>query len=311
LSPRHHDRLAGIALAEQGATKPGTSLTRELIEWLGDEALAGRLSDPQKLRFYEQTMRLTLAVRPRVIEGDPAPYRIAHEGRGPVGNVLRWWNRIESVSASVDDGPPQPLGGSSGSFSGLGSAGSTGATVGVKGLGRHELKVRVYVEVWSGPDFALATSSRNTLQHRRDVTVTGVLEVVPDAPADRIQHQAPDPATEARLRAAMTPKNFAIRSGPHPTLGGAFNLQAVPADIAFSVAARAGGKEHSLGTITLATGGSTEYYVGGNYDGPADSSTIDLILRPDEKAARRTVDLVRIWDGALEFKGVPVAAAKR
>jgi hypothetical protein len=310
LSPRHHDRLTEIALAEQAATKPGTSRVRELIEWLGDETLAGRLSDAQKQRFLEQTIRLTLTVRPTVIEGDYAPYRVSHEGRGPTGDIMKWWNRIDRISASVDGGPPFEQG-TGGSFAGVGSGGSVGGAVPVKGIGRHELKVTVRIEVWSGPQAAIPSTDTNTLQHSRDITLKGTLEIVPDAAAHRIQHQAPDPAAEAALRAALKPDKFEYETTPRRALSGIFDLKSLPVDISFEVAARVGEKEYSLGTVTYAAGGTTQYYVRGDYDGPSAPTTIDLVLRPDEKAARRTVDLVRIWDGTLEFKSVPVQAAKR
>jgi hypothetical protein len=307
LSARHHDRLAEIALAEQGGASTNAPAA-DLVEWLASEALAGRLSETQKKRFYDQMVRLTLTVRPNVIEGDDAPYRISDTSRGPAGDRVRWWNRIEQVSASIDGGLPRTLGGS-GTTSGLGSSGATAATVPVKGIGRHELKVTLRVETWNGPDFGDNASPRNTLQNRRDITLTAPLEVVPVASGYGIKHPPPDAGTEARLRAAITPKDFQIGPGPRPSLSGVLKLQSIPVDIAFAASARVSGKEYQLGTINLLAGGTTDYHVSGSFDGPTNVASFDLILRPDESAARRTVDITRMWDGALEFKDVPIKMA--
>lgn len=308
LSTRHHDRLAEIALAEQGG-KSALPLSGELISWLGREVLGGRLNDAQKQRFYEQSTRLTLTVRPKVIEGDEAPYRVSHEGRGPADSAgVPWWSRIEDVSVSVDGGPPRALGGS-GANSGLGGGGSTGSMVAVKGLGPHELRVVMRVEAWTGPDFADTASPRNTLQSRRDVALAGTLEVVPDAPEHRAQRVQPDPVTEGRLRAAIKPESFEFRPALHPSLSGSLKLQSIPVDVAFAVIARVSGKEYPLGSINLVAGGATNYHIRGNYDGPTDVTTFNLILRPDETVARRTVDITRMWDAALEFKDVPIKMA--
>ena len=173
LSSRHYARLVDIVLAEQGAQTQPTPLSRDLVEWLGDQTRVGPLSDVQKERFFQQSMRLTLAVRPTVVEGDDAPYRVTQESCGPAGdvNAVRWWERVEFVSDSIDGAAPRPLGVPAGSTSGLGGGGSTTMTVPVSGIGRHELKVTMRVEVWSGPDFAIP-GGRNKVQHTRELTLT-------------------------------------------------------------------------------------------------------------------------------------------
>jgi hypothetical protein len=177
------------------------------------------------------------------------------------------------------------------------------------GIGRHLLNVSIRVEFWTGAGRDEQTQFGTVFKYRREFTLTAPFDVVPDVAEQRLVHVT-DEALLGQLRAAVRPTRFYTwQSATARTLNGVFDVENVPVDLSFAVTAIAAGKEYSLGSIIRGMGegaGSAGLIVGGSYDGPLDVSTVDLILRPDDIAARRTVWLHRIWDGTLEFKDVPV-----
>jgi predicted RNA-binding Zn-ribbon protein involved in translation (DUF1610 family) len=298
------DRLIAAALDEQEMLLAGGGpLSVAMIDWLGREALAGRLDATQKERFFARCVRPYLRVRQVVVAGDEAAYRVDPSFRGPTNGPPTWWLSVDEVSKTVDHGAAQP--GTSTAFAdGLGSGGQIDSTVSVDGLGPHTLNIVCRVRVWTGPARADFRSKLNTCHFDREVTMSGDVLVVADGPERTVERIEPNPEGEAQLRAAITVEGFTIETGEPRMMRVGFRMGTFPFDVAFAAIARVNGKEYPLSSFARTADENISYHVGGRYDGPADIKRIDVILRPDRKAAARRVDVFRMWGGEIEFKDV-------
>lgn len=309
----HRGRLVGVVLAHQGAAGPIAlpAVAQPMIDWLGGEVVAGRVTDAQRDRFFRQSLRLTLTVRPTVALGDPVPFSLRHEGRGASGQG--WWTRIEHQGVTIDGKQVRGPGGSSG-FSGLSAGGSTGSSVRADAPGVHKVAVSVRVKVFH-TTAGFASSETTPPLHEWDVTLEGTTEVTATPPADLVKPAGAD-VPPAAVRAAITPREFRWRKvnwnqkAPLPVeLSGSIEMNPAPANLAFEVIAVApDGKEHRVGSVTLKKGASTNWHVSGaagvfGADRPA---SLDIILRSSESVARGTIDLYDYWKGEVVWERVPV-----
>jgi hypothetical protein len=283
-----------------------------MLDWLGQAVLDGRLNGAQKKRFFEQVIRLQLSVRPVVALGEPIPYRVNHQARGPSGG--QWWVRVESLGATIDGRAVPGAAGGSSSMSGLGGGGSTGSWLPCDEPGRHTIEVTQRVQVFHGPAFA-DVGPPNRKLFEQDVALIGVVEVSAERDAGGVRLVA-DPTLRQPILASLRPRDFEIMPGSD-RLSGFIEIQAVPADVAFEIVVRAAGVEQVIGTITQRKGTSTHHHVAGEARLITDMNLIgekavDVVLRPSAQAARRTVELVEIWDGdPLVFEDVPVRTTAR
>lgn len=306
LAPRHHARMVDLALAEQATVAPPVgsfpfwtvpNMTWEMVTWLTDEAQAGRLNAAQRATLCEQTQPFALIIRPTIVAGDPVPYRLFRQI--PLYNL-----DVRIIGMSVtEDGKPAPGGSAALPIpefqEPLSSDGAWSATT----VGTHTYAAKLRVEVWTRA--APSRGIRESLLHTFDLVQTATAQVIE---RDAVKRPSEVPGAEAGFRAVFRTGFFNLRdnlgSGGRQ-ITGTLGVVRPPADLMFSVSARINGKEYPMaGRVQCAAGQSVGVSLAAPYDGPADVAKIELILRPDEAGARRTIDLLNIWDRELVVKDV-------
>ena len=304
LSDRQRSRLAEAVLAAQ-ATAPAGSPLREMVDWLGEAAAADELTPQQKERFFRQIVRLRLEVREKVIAGDPMPYRIHHDGRGPAS--LGWWTRVEHKEVAIDGQKVKGAGGGATGFMGMGGGGSSGSSLPpVKPPGPKTVAATMRVQVYRGPGQFDENNPQTELLHEQEVVLADTTEVVDAAPADLVRAvRQPDAAA---VRASLKARDFR-RDFDRDRLSGMLDVTNAPADLAFDVFVRADGKEYPLGGVSWKKGANGGWGLNGPY--PADASTIDLVLRGSSERARLSIGLYEFWDGEIVLPNVPVRDERR
>jgi hypothetical protein len=134
---------------------------------------------------------------------------------------------------------------------------------------------------------------------------------------DDIEMVEPSEEMDERLHTAVMPQMVWVQNvGFQSMVSVSFTTADVPVDLACDVFLRYDGAEHRLGTMTTGRPGGTD--MNATYWGQADAisvsgqvkafkaRTVDLILRPDSKVARQTVDVTSIYAGELVYKDVEI-----
>jgi hypothetical protein len=299
LSAARRDKLVSFALANQAAAKPPFGmLDTATIDYLGSRLSAGDLSEEQKTKLFTQAIRLQLRVRAKVIAGDPVPYIVDHGGLAPGNTDV--WTKLAMDGAEIDG---KRVGGNMGGYaawSGL-SAGTFGSSLIYRTPGKHHIGLTFKIEIYRGPMDSVADSK---LLYQSAPTVGGQFEVLSDK-ATGLMQALSDPKLAGAMKAAIVPESFHFN--PHgENFRGTIHLLAPPANVAFDVYVRYGGSEHPLGTVTCLAGASFYDSVSGTAPGPV-PTTVDVILRPSERAARMTADEYSFWNQELTFPNIPVA----
>jgi len=306
LSNSQENRLIDLCLADQATTNPNSAM----IDYLGASLLGGKMSPSQQATFFKQIVLLDMVVRPTVIAGGTVPIEIRHRSRGPSQPSL-WISLKEDIAARLDGKPTKRSrgGGGTSGMMGCGAGGSSGHSIplseweGPVTPGKHRLAMTVKVEVYDHhPD----DQKKATRLHQTEVPLESAFEVLAAEPAEYIR-LIDDPSMKAALHDAIQPKEIRpSRDGKGVRL--VLECRNVPISVAFDVLARASGREHSIGSIDLAKGESTNWHASAGQLPPR--GTFDLILRSSRKAAMTTVDLFEIWQGELIYPNLPVEPAQ-
>jgi hypothetical protein len=299
LSASTRNDLVNFALAGQSAAVgTGSVMDVLVINYLGSRWKAGDLPQGQKTRFFQQILRLRLAVRSKVIAGDTVPYVVFWNGFGPHNGYL--WMKSSMMRADIDgkwaQGPPGPWDSHRpSSFSGMGPFSSGSEAACPPTLGLHNMSFTARVEVFNRP----LDHPGETLVYRDERTMRGSFEVLPTQPANFIQAIV-DPSAAP----AIVPGSFVFSAKDHFILGD-LQVTSVPANLAFDVFLRYGGTEHWLENWTCRAHYQPQYGVGGDIS-TTPPEMVDVILRPSEKAARETLDLYSYWNRELVFPNIRV-----
>jgi hypothetical protein len=298
LSAGSRDQMVRFALTQQAkAMPPFTSLDTNVVDFLAKRWVSGDLPQAQQTQFFEQAVRSKLAVRPKVILGERVPYLVIHDGLGPSTGSL--WYRLSMQGAVLDGNPTEGNFGGSMEGSGFGG-GSFGSSLSCPSPGKHDVALKFRVEQFSGP----FDSASSTLLCRDDRTLIGSFLVVTKPPSDFIGPVF-DPKLESAMKAAIKAGDlrYYVQS---KMLNGQIDSSNLPANIAFEIFARYGGREFQVGDVTCnAGGGGSDYGIGASLKTPPPAK-IDLILRPSAKVARGTVDMQSFWNEEILLPGVPV-----
>ena len=294
LSERHLNRLIEICLKEQASKNPG-ALHQTLIDYLGTLYFGHVLSEEQADRFFSQMVTLELEVRPRVVRGDPVPYRVQHSGNGPQKG---FYCRQESRTIAVDDSEVQRSGGST--EGGVTGHGWMSSTFKYDVPGEHTVRLDLRLSIY---DDTAGTPQNRVLCYEKEKILKAEFELLAEEPKDYIR-MIENPTLKQQLQNCITPERFAFRGSPNE-LYGTIEFTKVPVNVAFEILASIGGKEYRLSSLNISQGRSTQWCIASYEDIPqAESCTI--ILRSSEKTARGTVDLFDIWDGELLYENVPI-----
>jgi len=299
LSSDYQQQIVAMALAQQ-ATSSQTIVTSDLLQFLERQFTAGRLTDAQKALFGQQCVTLSLRIRPTTVAGGWVPFLIDEKCRvinPPMYVHLEDADKVEIDGVTVSQGSS-----GSGSMSGLGSSGSSGNSVKAPPPGRHTLRVSSHVEVRGG---SFGGTDPRQILFQEERVLTGTFEVVAQPPPGDLTI-INDPKLTAPIRASITPANFAIGKLDAKSLQGHLKMAWVPANLAFDVFIRCGGRTTQVGSITVNKGSNGDWMIGGPVSGIPQSSNFDLILRSSEKAARNTTDMHDFWNGELIYPGIPI-----
>jgi hypothetical protein len=327
LAKHHHDRMVDIALAEQAritAALPrliaGSStlppdpfstmspVTQGLVDWIVREAENGRLNPEHVARLCEQSQVLRVMTRPTIVEGNlPLTFQ-----RERLGLPATWYVPVSEGSLSVDgrtlsdDEYRQAI--ESALYLRRPGVGSEYRErfwlLPLSGVGPHELAFKAHLEVWS----AAGVGKEKTFIHGFDARYTATVQVVSSNSVQAL----PDTVFEEQIRGALGFGPFrVVNAGGVRQLVGRFELIHPPTNLCFQMAARIGGKEYPLGRLGCPAGGEASETFTAAYDGPSDVATFDLILRPDEAAARQSLNLTTIWDRELVVKDVMMRPLSR
>jgi hypothetical protein len=166
--------------------------------------------------------------------------------------------------------------------------------------GEQTLKVQWHLDVWE-PGAALDGTPTVTVDREMSTTWTLV-------PADAATMEAvkddPDLHQRMKQRIRVRPLYFEEESGPDE-LYTYIDADSLPVPLAHNVYARSGKREWLLTTLCGTSGHSTSHHVDG-----FDVDVVDVVFRPDPKAAISTIDLTRYWDGELVIPDVKVRRPK-
>jgi predicted RNA-binding Zn-ribbon protein involved in translation (DUF1610 family) len=301
LAPGQRERLAELALRAQASPAPErVPLGDRLLDFLATAAAAGRLSEAQRERFFEQAMLLTLHARTPVAVGERVPFQLRRASR--ISATGGWWVSVETRGAAFD-GTTFPFGGGRSTSSGVGAGGSGGASARATRPGTHTLTVQARVRVYQGGNH---DESKGVLVHERDAELA-VPVVVVDGPPPALRQiddasLAPAILTSLRVQAPLT--RYPDR------LSGNLTVPGLPVDVAFEVFARTGGREYRMGALARAAAPvinlSTGFSTWGKENLPPPVDKVDVVFRSSEEVARGTVELTQFWKGEIVVPDVPV-----
>jgi hypothetical protein len=303
LSPAQQLQIVEAALAEQGAAVDGAHRAWP-IDYLADQAQAGRLTEAQNKRFVDQLCAVVLEVRPTVIAGESLPYNLKETGVGPSRG---WWHRLAGRSLRLDGKQLPGYGGGSTSSSSFGG-GSTGSWVPVEQPGRHMLELELTRQIYTGGNQQLDEKT-STLYHERTLKLSAPFEALAAAPPGYMKW-IDDPSLKPAMTAAISFTEVHYPVWRKDDFEIMVNFRNPPANAAFDVIARVGGREYPLGTVTQQKGANGGIHVSQAPFQGGPVTAIDLILRSSDAAARRTTWCFEAWKGELVFENVPVLPRK-
>ena len=300
LTPAQLDRLEQFALASQAA-KTRVLANDWLLNFLGDRAVAGRLSPARRDQFFGQGMPPSLNVRPEMIAGRQLPFWVSYDGQGPENG---WWSREELVAIALDDDPPTPhsTSGTGGGF----TRSASGSSIPVAKAGKHVVHVTIRTSAFTGvypsPD------ANPTPFWTRTLTLSAPFVALPADTRDDIT-LIDDPSLADAIRRSINVKDVRASQNNYDRVSMTVAIKSPPVNVAFDVFARQNGKESRIGSVYSNAGEEHNFGVGSHDFTPAaDAKTIDVVLRASPDVARGTIDLYEIWNGELTYPGVAVQA---
>ena len=311
LSKDHIARASDAALAIQGdRSKSWHTAVGDFIE---SARKRGDLAQEKWAGYARQAPTITVTLRPQVRRGDDdLPARIA-SGGARVGTNSHLRVRIDDPITALGDllQPPPKRSGSG--YTGFGlSAGGGGAstsrtfqldpraTAADSALGAHEATVHVKVQMRDdGHD-----TTPPIVEWEEDFKAAWQL-----VPADTETLKLIDDDTFRQAVEQGTKIKYLGNGGSGSGQRDYFRLELqfrrIPVPLAHSVILRAAdGREWKFTSITLGRG-DIDYSTGGMIKG-LDVGSVDLIFRPDPKAARGTVEVTELWNREFTIKNVPV-----
>lgn len=299
LSEKEKSLLVDTGIQKRIALTKGWGYN-EVATYAAQRYLDGKLSDAQTHQLFDWITDVQLVVRPMVGEDSPLPYIVRAIGPEPAG--WHFWMAVSQTQ--VDELPPaRPSFNSGIDFSSEISA----------AIERHWTKpglhrLRVKVKLFPAPPNVdnpyivdLDNPPPGQTVFTRELSAT--YRVIPGRTPIAVIAQ-PD-ASEIRRRIhAQT-----YQGDPY----GPWIIHVVadppPVGAAFTVTVRSGAKEYHLEDWIVRKPSDDDMVF---YDLPSqlemgNSDGVELILRSDEIAARRTVDLKQVWKGQIV---VPVPKRK-
>lgn len=304
LSRSRDAQLIDLCLGEM--TAPTKRPTRDAaVIFLGDRAARHALSADQEAKFFDALVGVKLTVRPRVGPGDDIPCATHIDPHGPATQPPgspEWFYRLAATELTVDGKPAgEPTQWHMANVWNYYTGTTAHLTAPPQPAGRHELAVTIPLEVCYGHrDEDPGVPARVTLTRRVTATVDVLPETPPVAPADR-------PGLTDQLRAALRIKSVEPVEGSPLSYWVNYNVRGTAVAFAAHVVVVVDGKEYPAGMISSDGSGVDGALIAAEVIGhPA---KVNVIVRGDAAAARKTLDLYANWFGEIVFRDMPVKGA--
>ncbi len=312
LSGDVEQKLIGVALAEQARPVLGP-VGQELIDYLGETYLAGKLTKEQGDLFLGQTVVLTtLSVRPTAVLGERLDFFVQGQRRLPkIPGNANWRLSSELPLATLEDRsspggpisttrPPGGRGGGSREGSGIESI---MGSIYAGGNGKMTLETSTLVGISAGP--LSHTMANNTLYVDRKFTLSAEVRVVGHVSEliTMIDNPMLLPRIQQSIAIAQAKKS---QDGARPSLLVEFKVDAPPINIAFDVFCREYGIDERIGSIAIGKGSQGTFTTDPGHGIAWSTSRIGLVLRSSDSVAHLAGDLTPIWKGEIVFENVEV-----
>ena len=293
---------AGLLTEKQKSLVVDTGLQKRifLIKGRGNNDVAtyaaqrymdGKLTDAQTRQFFDWMTDVQLIVRPVVGEDSPLPYTVRATGTEPAD----WHFMMKVAQTQVDDLPPARPGFNSGIdfYSEISAAIERHWAK----PGLHHLRVKVklfpaspnvdnpYIVNLDKPPPGQTVFTRELSTTYRVIEGQTPIEVVTQPDGSEIARKI-----QAQIYQGDRDGPWIIHAVTDP----------LPYNAAFTVTVRTGTKDYRLEDwiVRKASGDDNVIYLPEQVD-LSSVDRVELVLRSDEIAARRTVDLKQIWKGQI------------
>ncbi len=328
LSERQQNRLISICLDTQAAGKQG-GVSSNLIGYLGQSFLSNKLTDQQATLFLEQGLKLDLQVRPRVVLGDPFPCWLNFQ--------LKWGIPMRMILTSEEftvagESWKSPFEIAHETASGTGGEGR-GYTLQCPSPGRHRIFNRVRVRLFYYPCLPVqgnVSCGYGDISGRLKIwgnpiydstfDLEAFTEILPEEPPDYIKLVNDDSLAE-NFRAYVTLDEISFRRGKYrdrrteeERMGWNYisysersreSPSPMPYSITADAYARVAGKEYRIGRAIRGKGHDSIHINIEGLDGEVEPfDAFDLVLRPNPRLARETLDIYEIYNGVIVKEGI-------
>lgn len=294
-------QLTAYGLSEQAlAQTPGkatTSILPRLLDYLGQRALDGKLTEQEKKQFFENAIHFRIRVRPEILAGDLYSMEISSIDCGPSSGL---WLELPKQTLLIDRHVEwEEEAGARNAF----AFGTTTQTQEALMAGDHPVALQSKFRARSGPP---DDPKSKVIYEWTDTTRSG-LYVVERLSNDLKLLDKP----ELRSTIAEAISASSIIPQRH-SLGLTFSVRPLPENIAFEIFVKDNGKEYRLSEMALPKGQQMNFHMGGQmFETPLSGDKVDIILRSSEKVGRKTVNLFDIWKGEIVLKDVPVKRSQK
>jgi hypothetical protein len=292
--------MAQFAMEQQ--TKIGSSgyffTDFEPMNYLESRIVREDLPLDQKTKLFEQSVVFALEVRNKIIAGDLVSYEVTTDRLGPLSGdySLELTTPIVCIDGKRADVPNSPDFGSTALFGNLHIFSCCNYNSPTPG--EHELELTLRVKIFKGQ------FDRGTLVYSADQKLSASFEILPSKP-DSFISSVFDPKLATAVKAAVGPPRISVKADGH-SLDGDIPFNDPPVDLAYDVYASYAGEEQFIGRIVWTIGdGDPDYILSCELRRPAPTS-MDIILRPTELAARVSVKQYSVWNQELIFHDVAV-----
>ena len=303
------DQMVEFALNSAAITpQKRTPLDIVAVEYLGDRCIAHDLPAEQVKKFFDLCVQTTLAVRPIVIVGDDVPLMVRQDAFGP-NHTNYFYVNCSIVNEAIDGQQiiKPPSRGSGGEYSlvqGEG-AGYLEGMLPCPPPGKHTLSVTERIDICSG---SWSTPALSKLECQISRTITADFTVLAQKPAN-LMVGVNDPKLASAMTSAIVSPRVYCEYPSYPLIRCYFDIKCPPVDIACNVFLRYDGKEYPLQGIACPffAGVCRQGFCGATVDFKnSTGKTVDIILRPDEGLARKSVGIYRYWNQEIVISNILV-----
>lgn len=294
---------AVAAAALNGLTRaPSRSATEHVcVTLLDDLRLSNRLTDEQQARFFDSLITAEIKTRPQSVLsiGIPATLTVSTRGRG-----TRLWFVIDSTGGLGISGGPLSGGGLGSSGPAGSSSGTCGALLKPRSLGPETIHATLNAKIYEWSFTGLLINDHPVLPsqplHTISRDITARTTVVEKEPPDYLKMTS-DPALEGQISSAISVRKVSQRQWG---LEADIVARKPPVNLAVTMVAVAGDRRTSPVTLCIPRNVDDNYPTG--LGRLLDVTHVDIVLTPDPKLARESVDLTEIWGKPIRFEHVPV-----